>query len=173
MIIELKDTSFDVADHDLIILRDRYHSIDNLYREFGPNKPITIPITNDEWISIQNFNNTLELPTSDQGWINLLIAAKHLSPTIYYNRIIREEGEKYVTEIKKARIVVKDLSFFCLVEKIRYPGFISVYELEEIDRLERCDYCVMKGKRLIRCKNKKEEGDQLCGSCKAKRSLFN
>lgn len=43
--------------------------------------------------------------------------------------------------------------YSCKSTPIRYPGFISLYELEK-EILQGCGHYVMKDKRIIGCKNK-------------------
>lgn len=169
MIIETTNHStLEVSNRDLAILRKRYHLIDDICQEFGCDQTIPIPITADQWTGIQQFADSLETPTSDKEWIDLLMAADYLNPTKHYNRIIREEGEEYIIKIKKISLHVKNISFFYLASKINNPDFLTPAEKE---KLEQCEWIYTRGHNADRqCQEKKEVGSRYCKFCVRKRS---
>lgn len=157
MLIKTHDDTHQVDD--INILRARYHLIDDYCHDFHDDKSIYLNISGEQWDSIQYFTNTLIVPSSDDSWITLLSTADYLQLKGYYNRILREEVEKYIITTKKGKILTTNLTFVSLLCKIKDPSFLSPEELC------RCETVYTLGFNTGRCTGQKEENSKYCSSC--------
>ncbi len=149
------------------ILRSIFTFFDDHCNDLPNVDTIELELGLEEWVLIDVFTTTLNIPDNREDWIKLIATADYLNLVPRYSSVLRKEAKKFALAHGATIKDPKKITLCDIGKKIADPTYLLPSEQSF------CEYIFTRGARMgQQCGAKAVPGEKFCSSCSKKKVVM-